>query len=97
MTAHISDAQLVVMEGKRWQSIPNKDQLILGEIFKDASKRVTEDVRHEELALAQSLLTLGAQLHPVDRGPMIARLKPFHHSGYFPWDGSLYDRMQGIR
>jgi tripartite ATP-independent transporter DctP family solute receptor len=97
LTAHISDAQLVVMDGKRWQSIPKKDQAVMEKIFSEAAQRVTEDVRNEELALAQSLLPLGAQIHAVDRESMIARLKPFHHSGYFPWNGSIYERIQVLR
>jgi tripartite ATP-independent transporter DctP family solute receptor len=94
LTAHISDAQLVVMDGKRWQAIPPKDRKEMERIFAEAAGRVTDDVRNEELALAKSLLTFGAQIHPVDRTPLITKMKPFHHNGYFPWNGDLYDRIQ---
>ncbi|MDP2855152.1 MAG: TRAP transporter substrate-binding protein DctP [Smithellaceae bacterium] len=96
LTAHISDAQLVVMDGKRWNAIPPADQEILVKIFREASDRVTDDVRKEELQLAQDLPRLGAIIHPVDRRPMIELLRPFQGNGYFPWTEELYNRIQDL-
>jgi len=96
LTAHISDAQLVVMDGKRWNSIPPADQKILAKIFREASSRVTDNVRKEELQLAQDLPKLGAIIHPLDRRAMIERLRPFQSNGYFPWTGELYNRIQSL-
>jgi len=97
LTAHISDAQLVVMDGKSWKSIPKKDQEVLAKIFQEAAGRVTNDVRAEEIELSKSLPQLGASMHPIDRRAMNAHLQPFHHNGYFPWSGSLYERLQELR
>ncbi|MBA4418667.1 MAG: ABC transporter substrate-binding protein [Syntrophus sp. (in: bacteria)] len=96
LTAHISDAQLVVMDGKRWNSISPADQEILVRIFREASNRVTDEVRKEELQLVQDLPKLGAIIHPVDRRPMIERILPFQGNGYFPWTRELYDRIQSL-
>jgi TRAP-type C4-dicarboxylate transport system substrate-binding protein len=97
LTAHMCDAQFVLMDGKRWQSIPPQDQVVFETVFSAAVQRVTDDVRSEELALQQELVQLGATLHPIDRVPFIAQMQVLHHSGYFPWSGSLYDRIQALR
>jgi tripartite ATP-independent transporter DctP family solute receptor len=97
LTAHICDSQLVLIDGKRWQSISQQDQAVLESIFSAAVRRVTDDVRSEELALQQDLVQLGATLHHMDRMPLIAQMQLLHHSGYFPWSGSLYDRIQALQ
>ncbi len=97
LTAHISDAQLVVMDGKRWRSIPPADQAVLAQIFGAAARRVTDDVRREELELQQWLVGAGATLHPIERDPLVAQVRPFHREGRFPWSGELYDLIQGLR
>jgi TRAP-type C4-dicarboxylate transport system substrate-binding protein len=97
LTAHICDSQLLVMDGKRWQSISQQDQAVLESVFSTAVQRVTDDMRSEELALQQDLVQSGATLNPIDRVPLIAQLQSLHHSGYFPWSGSLYDRIQALR
>jgi TRAP-type C4-dicarboxylate transport system substrate-binding protein len=97
LTAHITDAQLVVMDGKRWRAIPATDQAVLESVFSEAAERVTADVRREELALQQWLAGTGATLHPIDRGPWIEQVRTFHREGRFPWNGGLYDRIQALQ
>ena len=97
LTAHICHSQLVLIDGNRWQSISQQDQALFESVFSTAVQRVTDDVRSEELALQQDLVQLGATLHPIDRTPFIAQMQSLHHSGYFPWSGSLYDRIQALR
>jgi tripartite ATP-independent transporter DctP family solute receptor len=97
LTAHISDAQLVVIDGKRWRAIPKADQAVLEQVFREAARRVTDDVRREELELEQWLVSAGATLHPIDRTPLIEQLRPFHRDGRFPWSGSLYEQIQALR
>jgi len=97
LTAHSCDSQLVLIDGKRWQSIAPQDQAVFERVFSTAVQRVTDEVRSEELALQQDLVQLGATLHPIDRAPFIAQMQVLHHSGYFPWSGSLYDRIQALR
>ncbi|HQK78811.1 MAG TPA: TRAP transporter substrate-binding protein DctP [Syntrophales bacterium] len=97
LTAHISDAQLVVMDGKRWQAMPKADQEAMEKIFREASRRVTDDVREEELSLEKELPALGAVIHPVDRRPLIERIRPYLKGDYFPWPDDLYDRIQAIQ
>lgn len=96
LTAHISDAQLIVMDVKCWQAIPDEGQAKLEKIFLEAANRVTEDVRREEMTLRQSFPNLGVQINSVERKPMQEQLQPFHYKGYFPWDGNLYDRIQEL-
>jgi TRAP-type C4-dicarboxylate transport system substrate-binding protein len=97
LTAHICDSQLMLIDGKRWQSIPPPDRAVFESVFSTAVQRVTDDVRSEELALQQELVQLGATFHPIDRLPFIAQMQVLHHNGYFPWNGSLYDRIQALR
>jgi len=97
LTAHISDAQLVVMDGKRWRSMPKADQAAMESIFRAAAGRVTDDVRAEELQLEKELPSLGAVINPLDRRPLIERIRPFMQGDYFPWPDDLYDRIQAIR
>jgi tripartite ATP-independent transporter DctP family solute receptor len=97
LTAHNTDAQLVLMDGRRWQSISPQDQAMLKSVFSEAARRVTDEVRSEELALQQELVQAGATINPIDRVPLMAQLQSFHRRGYFPWSGSLYDRIQALR
>jgi TRAP-type C4-dicarboxylate transport system substrate-binding protein len=96
LTAHILDAQIIVMDADRWSRIGAADQHILAEILDETARRVTRDVRREELALEQELTNLGARLHPIERKPLIDRIRPLHHSHYFPWGGAIYDRIQAL-
>jgi tripartite ATP-independent transporter DctP family solute receptor len=96
LTAHILDAQIVAMDGKRWQTIPKEDQEILESIFKEAANKVTDDVRREELELHKSFREIGITFNEIDRKPLQDAMRPFHHSDYFPWGGDLYDRIQAL-
>lgn len=95
-TAHILDAQIIVMDAKRWAAIDPKDQAEIAAVLDAAAVRVTRDVRTEELELADELKRLGARFNPIDRAPMVERMRPLHHSDYFPWGGELYDRIQAL-
>ncbi|HTU03097.1 MAG TPA: TRAP transporter substrate-binding protein DctP [Candidatus Sulfotelmatobacter sp.] len=97
LTAHILDAQLVVMDGTRWRAIPRSDQAVLERVFRAAAERATEDVRREELELERWLAGAGATLHPVDRQPLVEQVRPFHRDGRFPWSGELYEQIQALR
>lgn len=97
LTAHISDAQLVVMDGRRWKSIPEADQVILERVFREAAGRVTDDVRKEELILQQEMPAMGALIQNIDRNWLIERIRPFHRNGYFPWSADLYDQIQVLQ
>lgn len=97
LTGHILDAQLIVMDAKRWNVLPAPDQAILARIFGEAAQQVTQSVRQEELELRQTLRDQGATFNEVDRAALAAALQPFHHSDYFPWGGALYDRIQALR
>jgi TRAP-type C4-dicarboxylate transport system substrate-binding protein len=98
LTAHIADAQLLVMDGKRWMAVDKKDQPVMAAIFEEAARRVTSDVRQEEVELKDWLLKAGAEFHRIDRERMIKQIQPFHQKeGYFPWPGPLYDRIQALR
>jgi TRAP-type C4-dicarboxylate transport system substrate-binding protein len=97
LTAHMCDAQFVLMDGKRWQSISPQDQAVFENVFGTAVQRVTDDVRSEELALEHELVQLGATFNTIDRAPFIAQMQVLHHSGYFPWSGSLYDHIQALQ
>jgi tripartite ATP-independent transporter DctP family solute receptor len=96
LTAHILDAQIVVMNAARWDPIPDADKAILADILGEAARRVTHDVRDEERRLEQELLALGARFNPIDRRVLGARIAPLHHSDYFPWGGEIYDRIQAL-
>ncbi len=97
LTGHIMDAQLIVMDAKRWNALPAPDQAILARVFGAAAWRVTQDVRQEELELRRTLRDRGVTFNEVDRAALAAALWSFHHSDYFPWGGALYDRIQALR
>jgi tripartite ATP-independent transporter DctP family solute receptor len=95
-TAHILDAQIIVMDARRWAAIDASDQAEIAAVLGETAARVTRDVRAEELELADELKRLGARFNPIDRAPMVERMRPLHHSDYFPWGGGLYDRIQTL-
>lgn len=97
LTAHILDAQIIVMHAKRWKTISAEDQTLIRQVLTEAAQGVTEDVRQEELALMEGLVAEGASLHQIDRLPLIEAMRPFHHSDYFPWGGELYERIQALK
>ena len=95
-TAHILDAQIIVMNRSTWDSIPPADQAAIAAVLAEAATRVTRAVRSEELDLATTLTAAGARFNRIDRAPLIERIKPLHHSDHFPWGGALYDRIQAL-
>jgi tripartite ATP-independent transporter DctP family solute receptor len=95
-TAHILDSQIVVMDDERWSAIGEADRAAIAPVFAEAARRATQEVRAEELALAEELKGLGVRFNPFDRGPVIERVRALHHSDYFPWGGELYDRIQAL-
>ncbi len=96
-TAHILDAQIIVMDGERWRSLDSGAQQLLESVLAEAARRVTRDVRAEELSLPERLRALGVSFNPIDREPLIRAIVPLHRSAYFPWGGELYDRIQALR
>lgn len=95
-TAHILDAQIVVMDAGRWARISPLDQEVIASVFDETARRVTREVRAEELALREELINLGARFNSIDRRPLIERIRPLHQSDYFPWGGELYDQIQAL-
>jgi tripartite ATP-independent transporter DctP family solute receptor len=95
-TAHIRDAQLVLMSARRWAAIPPLDQAEIAAVFAETGHRVTREVRAQELALIDTLKSQGVRFNPMDRQALSERFRPLHHGGYFPWGGALYDRIQAL-
>jgi tripartite ATP-independent transporter DctP family solute receptor len=95
-TAHIIDAQIIVMSRVTWESIDKADRAAVAAVLGEAAARVTRAVRAEELQLATALEAEGARFNTIDRAPLIGRLRALHHSDYFPWGGALYERIQAL-
>jgi TRAP-type C4-dicarboxylate transport system substrate-binding protein len=98
LTAHFTDAQLIVVDTQVWQAVPAAERAQLGNIFETTGNRVTEDVRKAELRLAKELKEMGAVINPVDRAALAGRIQPYHLDGNtFPWTGDIYTRIQQIK
>jgi tripartite ATP-independent transporter DctP family solute receptor len=95
-TAHILDAQIIVMHRPTWDGIGAADQAEIAAALGAAAARVTRAVRAEEQALATVLEQEGARFNAIDRTALMARIRPLHHSDHFPWGGELFERVQAL-
>lgn len=97
LTAHITDAQLIVVSENFWQTIPQKDRAALAEIFNKAGNIATEEVRTAEIRLLDEFKKMGITINKLDRTPYINKIKPFHiDNKSFPWKSSIYNEIQKI-
>jgi TRAP-type C4-dicarboxylate transport system substrate-binding protein len=98
LTAHITDAQLIVVHDEFWQTIPADDRARLAEIFKIAGERVTADVRAAEIQLRQEFKQMGVTVNPVDRSRYIETIQDYHlDDKTFPWGSDIYRKIQQLQ
>jgi tripartite ATP-independent transporter DctP family solute receptor len=97
LTAHITDAQLIVVKDQFWQTIPADDRTQLAEIFKTVGERVTADVRAEETRLHEEFKQMGVTINPVDRSRYIDTIRVYHlDDKTFPWKSDVYRKIQRL-
>ena len=97
LTAHITDAQLIVVKDEFWQTIPADDRAQLDEIFKIAGERVTADVRAAEIQLQEEFKQMGVTINPVDRSRYIDTIQVYHlDDKTFPWKSDVYRKIQQL-
>jgi tripartite ATP-independent transporter DctP family solute receptor len=98
LTAHITDAQLIAVKDKFWQTIPADDRAQLAEIFKKAGERVTADVRGAEIQLKEEFKQMGVTINPVDRSRYIDTIQIYHlDDKTFPWKSDIYLKIQQLQ
>jgi TRAP-type C4-dicarboxylate transport system substrate-binding protein len=98
LTAHITDAQLIVVHDEFWQTIPADDRAGLAEIFKIAGERVTADVRAAEIRLQEEFRQMGVTINPVDRSRYIETIQDYHlDDKTFPWGSDIYRKIQQLQ
>ena len=98
LTAHITDAQLIVVKDEFWQTIPAADRAQLAEIFKIAGERVTADVRAAEIQLQEEFKQMGVTINPVDRSRYIDTIQVYHlDDKTFPWKSDIYLKIQQLQ
>jgi TRAP-type C4-dicarboxylate transport system substrate-binding protein len=98
LTAHITDAQLIVVHDEFWQAIPADDRARLAEIFKIAGERVTADVRAAEIRLQEEFRQMGVAINPVDRSRYIDTIQGYHlDDKTFPWESEIYRKIQQLQ
>jgi len=98
LTAHITDAQLIVVKDEFWQTIPADDRAQLAEIFKITGERVTADVRAAEIQLQEEFKQMGVTINPVDRSRYIDTIQVYHlDDNTFPWKSDVYRKIQQLR
>jgi TRAP-type C4-dicarboxylate transport system substrate-binding protein len=98
LTAHITDAQLIVVKDEFWQTIPGEDRAQLAKIFKIAGERVTADVRASEIQLQEEFKQMGVTINPVDRSRYLDTIQVYHlDDKTFPWKSDVYRKIQQLR
>lgn len=98
LTAHITDAQLIVVKEELWQTIPADDRAQLAEIFKLAGQRVTAAVRAAEIELQEEFKQMGVTINLVDRSHYIDTIQVYHlDDKTFPWKSDVYRKIQQLQ
>jgi TRAP-type C4-dicarboxylate transport system substrate-binding protein len=97
LTGHVVDCLVMLMSGKRRHSIPAADRDIIDAVFSEAAAQASEEVRREESEQIAALRTKGVTVEDIDTEPLRKIIRQQTRAGAFPWDPTLYDRVQSTR
>ena len=97
LTAHFTDGQLVLFNRSRWDALPEGDRVIIGQVLREMSKRVSDNTRKQEIDLIKTLRDMGVTVNEIDKAPLAEALRPAVTSDVFPWGKAIYDRLQELQ
>ncbi len=96
LTGHITNGILTVMSGPSWDGLSDEDKAIFEEVFAEAARNCTSDIRAQEDELASWFEAQGVKVHEVDRAAFRNAVGPRLTSGDLGWSQEQYDRLQAI-
>jgi tripartite ATP-independent transporter DctP family solute receptor len=95
LTGHLTDSQLILARGEKWDKLPPQDKAIFVSVFREAAARTSDDISQEEKNAVDKLKAAGATVNNFDQKLLAAALKPLLDSDA-PWAGAFYQRVQAL-
>jgi len=97
LTGHLQGSVLTVVGDKLWSSLSVEDKKIFSDIFKQAAKNVSADVRKSEKDLVAWFKKEGTQVLTVDRRLFREKVLPSHENIKNELGAKFYERLQSIK
>lgn len=98
LTGHITESLLTIVSGNTWRRLNDADKQVFQEVLREASDRVTAEIRQAELALPAWFEQQGKTVLRPDRAAFRAAAQPLHNDAAAGagWTREQYDRLQAI-
>jgi tripartite ATP-independent transporter DctP family solute receptor len=95
LTGHLTDSQLILARGDKWNKLSPADKAIFTAVFQEAAARASDDISQEEKSAVEKLKAAGATVNTFDHKLLADALKPLL-TGDAPWAGAFYQKVQAL-
>jgi tripartite ATP-independent transporter DctP family solute receptor len=95
LTGHLTDSQLVLARGDKWNKLSPADRAIFTAVLREAAARASDEISGEEKTAADKLKAAGATVNAFDQKLLAEALKPVL-TGDAAWAGSFYQKVQAL-
>jgi tripartite ATP-independent transporter DctP family solute receptor len=99
LSGHITESLVTIVGSHVWAKLSDEDKKIFQEVLKQASDKVTADIRASEMKLADEFRKLGKTVIEPDRAAFRAAAIPLHNdaSAGAGWSKAEYDALQALK
>ncbi len=97
LTGHVTESLITVISAPLWNRLTEEDQQIFQEVFEEAAKNATNDVRKLEDELRTEFVNMGETVvDDVDREAFREVVQKVHNGPDATWTEEQYDRLQEL-
>lgn len=98
LSAHITESLLTIVGGPTWRRLSDADKGVFTEVLREASDKVTNEIRQQELVLPDWFRQQGKTVLTPDRAAFRAAAVPLHNDAAAGagWTREQYDRLQAV-
>jgi len=96
LTGHITDSLITIAGGPLWNRLSDEDKQIFRDVYTEAGKKITQDVRQSEKDLVAWFEDQGVTVNKVDTEPFRKAVIPYLNGDAATWDKATYDRLQAL-
>ena len=96
LTAHITDALLILVAGHVRDMMSEEDYAILADLSAEAALRASDDIRQSELDLVEWFRGEGVNVNEIDIAPFQEAIAPLL-AAEASWDEETMERLQALR
>ncbi|MCC7271442.1 MAG: sialic acid TRAP transporter substrate-binding protein SiaP [Alphaproteobacteria bacterium] len=99
LSGHITESLLVIVGGHVWKRLSDAEKKTFDEILVQAAARATDEIRAQELKLADEFRKLGKTVVEVDREAFRRAAMPLHNdpASGAGWTKEQYDALQAVK